>query len=77
MKLTIAPIIICTDTEYDTEIKPLVRMLGEMDLCPHRNEKRNTTWNCDTFENCDCCPFYKANAKIAEAQQILKTIRRL
>lgn len=74
MKLVIAPMLQCTHTEYETEIVPLIKQLDEMDLCPHRNEKRNTTWNCDTFEDCECCPFYKANQKIIEALQIIKRI---
>ena len=74
MKLVIAPVLICTGTEYKTEIEPLIKTLDEMDLCPHRNEKRNTTWNCDTFEDCSCCPFSKANQKIRDAMEILKNI---
>ena len=74
MKLVTAPILICTGTEYKTEIEPVIKQLYEMDLCPLRNEKRDTTWDCNTFEDCDCCPFGKANKKIQEALQILKNI---
>lgn len=74
MKLIIAPILQCTHTEYQTEIEPIIKQLDELDLCPQRNEKRNTTWNCDVFETCECCPFYKANKKLMEARQILREI---
>lgn len=74
MKLLIAPILQCTATEYQTEIEPIIKKLDELDLCPFRNEMRNTTWNCDTFEDCICCPFGKANAKVREALQIIKGI---
>ena len=74
MKLVIEPILICTEIEYKAEIEPTIKQLDEMDLCPYRNENRNTTWNCDTFEDCSCCPFGKANMKIQEALKILKNI---
>lgn len=74
MKLVIAPMLQCTGTEYKTEIEPIIKTLDELDLCPHRNEKRSTTWNCDTFEDCFCCPFGKANAKVREALEIIKGI---
>ena len=75
MKLTIAPILTCTETEYKTEIKPIINDLDKMDLCPLRDESRNTTWNCDSLgDDCSCCPFQKANMKIQEALQILKNI---
>lgn len=74
MKLVMAPILQCTDTEYQSEIVPLIKQLDAIDLCPHRNEKRNTTWNCNTFDDCESCPFCKANRKIIEALQIIKGI---
>ena len=74
MKLVIKPMLQCTGTEYKTEIEPLIKMLDEIDLCPHRNEKRNTTWNCETFEDCCCCPFGQANDRIQEAKLIIKGI---
>ena len=74
MKLVIAPVLTCTEAEYKAEIEPLIKHLDEMDLCPHRNENRDTSWDCNTFENCSLCPFYKANMKILEALQILKNI---
>ena len=74
MKLTIAPILQCTDTEYKTEIEPIIKTLDDLDLCPLRNEKRSTNMNCYTFKDCTCCPFGKANAKIAEALEIIRGI---
>lgn len=74
MKLVIAPILTCTEAEYEAEIKPLIKQLDEMDLCPCRNENRDTYWDCDAFEYCSGCPFGKANMKILEALQILKNI---
>lgn len=74
MKLTIAPILQCTDIEYKTEIEPIIKTLDDLDLCPLRNEKRSTNLNCNTFEDCTCCPFGKANAKICEALEIIKGI---
>ena len=74
MKLVIAPILQCTATEYNTEIEPIIKTLDDLDLCPHRNEKRNTTWNCDAFEDCFSCPFAEANAKVREALEIIKGI---
>ena len=74
MKLKMMPVLICTKTEYDNEIKPILKTLDDIDLCPHRNEERDTTWDCNTFEDCECCPFGKANIKIKEALQIIKDI---
>lgn len=74
MKLMVVPMLQCTGTEYKTEIAPIIKTLDELDLCPNRNEKRSTTWNCDTFEDCSCCPFGRANNKILEALQIIKGI---
>lgn len=74
MKLVVVPMLQCTGTEYKTEIEPIIKTLDELDLCPHRNEKCNTTWNCDTFEDCSCCPFSKANVKVREALEIIKGI---
>ena len=74
MKLKIVPMLVCTKNEYENEIKPILKMLDDIDLCPQRNEERNTTWNCDTFENCENCPFGKANMKIEEALQIIQDI---
>ena len=76
MKLAIAPILVCTDTEYKTEIEPIIQFLGEIDLCPRDNENRRTTWNCDVFEDCSCCPFGKANRKVREAGEILQNIKK-
>ncbi len=75
MKIEMKPVLTCTGIEYKTEIEPLIVMLGEIDLCPQRNEKRNTTWNCDNIgDDCSQCPFAKANQKVIEARQILKDI---
>lgn len=74
MKLVVVPMLQCTGTEYKTEIEPIIKTLDDLDLCPHRNEKRNTTFNCDTFEECSCCPFGQANAKVREALDIIKGI---
>lgn len=75
MKLVIKPVLICTGNEYKTTIEPAIAQLDELDLCPQRNENRRTTWNCDTFEDCSCCPFWKANQKIREATEILQNIK--
>lgn len=75
MKLVIKPMLQCTATEYKTEIEPIIKMLDEIDLCPQRNEQRNTTWNCETFEDCSCCPFGKANNYIQDAKSVIKNIR--
>lgn len=74
MKLVVVPMLQCTGTEYKTEIEPIIKTLYDLDLCPYRNEKRNTTWNCNTFEDCSCCPFDKANAKVREALDIIRGI---
>lgn len=74
MKLIVKPMLQCTKTEYQTEIEPIIKMLDEIDLCPHRNEKRNTTWNCEMFEDCCCCPFGQANDHIQDAKRIIKNI---
>ena len=74
MKLVIVPMLQCTSTEYKTEIEPIIKTLDDLDLCPHRNEKRDTSWNCDVFENCMRCPFGQANAKVREAREIIKRI---
>lgn len=74
MKIVMTPMLQCTKVEYQSEIVPIIQQLDAIDLCPQRNEKRNTTWNCDTFEDCECCPFGKANQKIMEALQIIKRI---
>lgn len=76
MKLVIAPVLVCTDIEYKTEIEPIIQILSEFDLCPRDNENRHTTWNCDVFEDCSCCPFHKANQKIREAREILQNIKK-
>ena len=76
MKLAIAPILVCTDTEYKTEIEPIIQFLDEIDLCPRDNENRRTTWNCNVFEDCSCCPFGKANRKVREAREILQNIKK-
>lgn len=68
------PILQCTTTEYQTEIEPIIKTLDELDLCPHRNEKRHTTWDCNSFKDCECCPFCIANRRIREAIQILEEI---
>lgn len=75
MKLITKPVLVCTEAEYETEIEPSIERLLEVDLCPNINENRNTTWDCDAFESCSCCPFGKANAKIQEAIQILRDIK--
>ena len=74
MKLKIVPMLVCTQNEYENEVKPILKTLNDIDLCPQRNEERDTTWDCDTFEDCECCPFSKANIKIREALQIIKSI---
>lgn len=77
MKIELKPILSCTATEYTTEIEPMINNLKEIDLCPYRNSKRNTTWDCDNLcvdGVCDNCPFCQANLKILEAIQILKTM---
>lgn len=74
MKITVVPMVQCTDTEYKTEIEPIIKTLDNLDLCPFRNEKRSVTWNCDAFDDCTCCPFGKANAKVREALEIIKRI---
>lgn len=74
MKLKLVPMLQCTNAEYETEIEPIIKTLNELDLCPFRNEKRNTTWDCDTFDDCMSCPFSKANVKVQEALEILKGI---
>lgn len=74
MELKITPMLVCTETEYENEIKPIIKTLDDLDVCPQRNEKRNTTWNCDIFDYCDCCPFGKANIKIREALRIIQDI---
>ena len=74
MKLIMTPMLKCTDTEYKTEIEPIIKMLHDIDLCPHRDEKRHTTWDCNTFDNCEDCPFSKANIKVREALEIIKRI---
>lgn len=67
MKLVIIPMLQCTGTEYKTEIEPIIKTLDDLDLCPQRNEKRNTTWNCDTFEDCLCCPFWSSQCEGARS----------
>ena len=74
MKIKIIPTLTCTKNEYDNEIKPILKTLDDLDLCPYRNEERNTTWDCNTIEDCERCPFNKANIKIREALQIIKDI---
>lgn len=74
MKLVLVPTVQCTSVEYKTEIEPIIKTLDDLDLCPDRNEKRNTTWNCDAFEFCVSCPFGRANEKVREALKILKEI---
>ena len=69
------PVLACNETEYEEVIKSKMKMLDEMDLCPARDETRKGSWNCDTFEHCDCCPFCKANNLIQNALQELKSIR--
>jgi hypothetical protein len=74
MKLVVVPMLQCTGTEYKAEIDPIIKTLDELDLCPYRNEKRDTPWNCDPFEDCSYCPFGQANAKVREALEIIKKI---
>jgi hypothetical protein len=68
------PMIKSTSTEYKTVIEPIIKTLDDLDLCPNRNEKYNTTWDCNTFDNCSDCPFSKANIKVREALEIIKRI---
>ena len=74
MKFVLVPTLQCTSVEYETEIKPIIKTLEDLDFCPQTNEKRETVWNCDAFEFCVSCPFNKANEKVREALKILKEI---
>ena len=75
MKLVTKPVLECTSVEYKTEIEPVIKMLDDIDVCPCHNEPRNTTWNCDEFDDCCLCPFGQANDKVREAMLILKNIQ--
>ena len=74
MKLKVMPVLACNETEYEEVVKSRMKMLDEMDLCPARDETREASWNCDTFEDCCCCPFGKANNSIQDALRALKSI---
>lgn len=74
MKLKVMPVLACNATEYEEVVKSRMIILDEMDLCPARDETRKGSWNCDTFEDCSCCPFGKANGFIQDALRELKSI---
>ena len=74
MKFVLVPTIQCTSVEYKTEIEPIIKTLDDLDLCPHRIEEDDTIWDCDVFDDCDCCPFGQANTKVREALKIIKRI---
>ena len=75
MKLKVMPVLACNETEYKEVIAPRLKMLDGMDLCPNCDETRKGSWNCDTFEDCCCCPFGKANNLIQDALRELKSIK--
>ena len=76
MKLKVMPVLVCNATEYEEVVESRMTMLDEMDLCPARDETRKgSCWSCDTFEDCSCCPFGKANNLIQDALRELKSIK--
>lgn len=71
MKLEMKPILSCTSVEYSTEIEPLIKELSKIQICPNHRDC-STTWNCDAIEDCDTCPFGRAENKLHEAVKILR-----